>query len=209
MADAITVEHRVNRRYQDGFICGCDTEIIVTLPPANYRRLTRALDMRSTHWPGKRRRRTAKPKQTPTEPPKPRGRPRKQVLTPPAPPNTVTTPSAPAEIETPEDIVSPPPQSPNTLKRLRRSRRHIKCRVKARQRQREQEVAPDVAYVVKTLRQMLFIAERKEAYHAVALRAVQGPRTTQRLRAAAILPLLRRECIEPLKQAISRLEAEQ
>ena len=56
---------------------------------------------------------------------------------------------------------------------------------------------------------MLFIAERKEAYHAVALRAVQGPRTTQRLRAAAILPLLRRECIEPLKQAISRLEAEQ
>ena len=203
MADAITVEHRVNRRYQDGFICGCDTEIIVTLPPANYRRLTRALDMRSTHWPGKRRRRTAKPKQTPAEPPKPRGRPRKQPPTPPAPPPTLV------EIETPEDIVSPPPQSPNTLKRLRRSRKHIKRRVKARQRQREQEVAPDVAYVVKTLRQMLFIAERKEAYHAVALRAVQGPRTTQRLRAAAILPLLRRECIEPLQQAISRLEAEQ
>ena len=203
MADAITVEHRVNRRYQDGFICGCDTEIIVTLPPTCYRRLTRALDMRSTHWPGKRCRRTAKPKQTPTEPPKPRGRPRKQPPTPPAPPPTL------AEIETPEDIVSPPPQSPNTLKRLRRSRRHIKRRVKARQRQREQEAAPDVAYVIKTLRQMLFIAERKEAYHAVALRAVQGPRTTQRLRAAAILPLLRRECIEPLQQAISRLEAEQ
>lgn len=203
MADAITVEHRVNRCYQDGFICGCDTEIIVTLPPANYRRLTRALDMRSCHWPGKRRRRTAKPKQSPAEPPKPRGRPRKQPPTPPAPPPTL------AEIETPEDIVSPPPQSPNTLKRLRRSRKHIKRRVKARQLQREQEVAPDVAYVVKTLRQMLFIAERKEAYHAVALRAVQGPRTTQRLRAAAILPLLRRECIEPLKQAISRLEAEQ
>lgn len=203
MADVITVEHRVNRRYQDGFLCGCDTEIIVTLPPASYRHLTRALDIRSTHWPGKRRRRTAKPKQTPAEPPKPRGRPRKQPPTPPVPPPTLV------EIETPEDIVSPPPQSPNTLKRLRRNRRHIKRRVKARQLQREQEAVPDVAYVVKTLRQMLFIAERKEAYHAVALRAVQGPRTTQRLRAAAILPLLRRECIEPLKQAISRLEAEQ
>ena len=203
MADAITVEHRVNRRYQDGFICGCDTEINVTLPPANYRRLTRALDRRSCHWPGKRRRRTAKPKQSPAEPPKPRGRPRKQPPTPPAPPPTLV------EIETPEDIVSPPPQSPNTLKRLRRSRKHIKRRVKARQRQREQEAVPDVAYVVKTLRQMLFIAERTEAYHAVALRAVQGPRTTQRLRVAAILPLLRRECIEPLQQAISRLEAEQ
>lgn len=198
MADAITVEHRVNRRYQDGFICGCDTEIIVTLPPANYRRLTHALDIRSVHWPGKRRRRTTKPKQTPAVSPKPRGRPRKQP-----------TPPAPAEIETPEDIVSPPPQSPNTLKRLRRGRKHLRHRMRARQRQREQEVVPDVAYVVKTLRQMLFIAERKEAYHAVALRAVQGPRTTQRLRAAAILPLLRRECIEPLKQAISRLEAEQ
>ena len=203
MADAITVEHRVNRRYQDGFICGCDTEIIVTLPPTSYRRLTRALDIRSTHWPGKRRRRAAKPKQAPAEPPKSRGRPRKQPPTPPAPPPTL------AEIETPEDIVSPPPQSPNTLKRLRRGRKHLRHRMRARQRQREQEAVPDVAYVVKTLRQMLFIAERKEAYHAVALRAVQGPRTTQRLRAAAILPLLRRECIEPLQQAISRLEAEQ
>lgn len=32
MADSITVEHRVNRRYHDGLICGCDTEIVVTLP---------------------------------------------------------------------------------------------------------------------------------------------------------------------------------
>ena len=203
MADAITVEHRVNRRYQDGFICGCDTEIIVTLPPASYRRLTHALGWHSVHWPGKRRRRTAKPKQTPVESPKPRGRPRKQPPTPPAPPPTLV------EIESPEVIISPPPQSPNTLKRLRRGRKHIRRRMRARRLRREQDVAPDVAYVIKTLRQMLFIAERKEAYHAVALRAVQGPRTMQRLRAAAILPLLRRECIEPLKQAISRLEAEQ
>ena len=65
---------------------------------------------------------------------------------------------------------------------------------------------PDVGYVLQTLREMLAVAEQKEAYHAAALRAVQGPRVTQKRRAFAILPLLRKECIRPLQKAIKRLE---
>ena len=72
--------------------------------------------------------------------------------------------------------------------------------------ERDRFVEPDVPYVLQTLREMLAVAEQKEAYHAAALRAVQGPRVTQKRRAFAILPLLRKECIRPLQKAIKRLE---
>ena len=69
--------------------------------------------------------------------------------------------------------------------------------------ERDRFVEPDVPYVLKTLREMLAIAEQKEAYHAAALRAVQGPRVTQKRRAFAIL---RKTCIRPLQKAIKDLE---
>lgn len=213
MADSFSVEHRVNRRYQDGLICGCDTEIVVTLPPRSYRRLTHALGWHSVHWPGKRRRRAAKSKKIPAEPSRPRGRPRKlkPMLVESAPPVTCAEPlQLPVvEAETSEDFLPTPVQTPGALARNRLNRKLVKRLARRQQRKREHNVKPDIAYVLKTLREMLFIAERKEAYHAVALRAVQGPRVRQRLRALSILPLLRRECIRPLRMAISRLEMKQ
>ena len=82
-----------------------------------------------------------------------------------------------------------------------------KSRGRPRVPKRDRFVEPDVPYVLQTLREMLAVAEQKEAYHAAALRAVQGPRVTQKRRAFAILPLLRKECIRPLQKAIKRLES--
>ncbi|EES99724.1 Hypothetical protein GL50581_3043 [Giardia duodenalis ATCC 50581] len=84
-----------------------------------------------------------------------------------------------------------------------------KPRGRPRVLERDRFVEPDVGYVLQTLREMLAVAEHKEAYHMAALRAVQGPRVQQKRRAFAILPLLRRECIRPLQKAIKRLEKKQ
>ena len=81
-----------------------------------------------------------------------------------------------------------------------------KPRRRPRAPERDRFVEPDVPYVLQTLREMLAVAEQKEAYHAAALRAVQGPRVTQKRRAFAILPLLRKTCIRPLQKAIRELE---
>lgn len=214
MADSFSVEHRVNRRYQDGLICGCDTEIVVTLPPKSYRRLTHALGWQTVHWPGKRRRRAAKSKKIPAEPSRPRGRPRKlhpqpvencsprrEAPEPMVVRDPLVLPAAPAC--GPEDLLIPAPAAAALEKPP------TKPRGRPRVLERDRFVEPDVGYVLQTLREMLAVAEHKEAYHMAALRAVQGPRVQQKRRAFAILPLLRRECIRPLQKAIKRLEKKQ
>lgn len=58
----IAVEHIVNKRFSEGHFCGCDTEIVVTLPQKQYRRLTRSLGWRSVCWPSEKRRARKSPR---------------------------------------------------------------------------------------------------------------------------------------------------
>ena len=58
MPSAITVERRV------GQYCGRETEIVITLPQKDYKRLTR-----SVHWPAKRRGRPRKIREPEHKPP--------------------------------------------------------------------------------------------------------------------------------------------
>ena len=101
----------------------------------------------------------------------------------------------------PEDMFVPLPtlaptaqRRPSELPRKRVARKPAKA-------ERDRFVEPDVPYVLQTLREMLAVAEQKEAYHAAALRVAQ------KRRAFAILPLLRKTCIRPLQKAIKRLES--
>ena len=211
------VEHRVKRRFKAGQCCGRETEIVVTLPQKDYRRLTRSLGWRSVHWPAER---DERPRKLPSTPAKRRTlrrrwKPRKlkpmpvencspgrEALEPLVVRDPLTLPVAlengPADLFIPASeaaALEKPPAKPRGRPR------------RPRVPERDRFVEPDVPYVLQTLREMLAIAEQKEAYHAAALRAVQGPRVTQKRRAFAILPLLRKECIRPLQKAIKRLES--
>ena len=197
MSETFNVEHHVNRSFQEGQFCGSVTEIVITLPQKHYRRLTRSLGCRSVHWPSKRRWKPRKLKPMPVE----NCSPGREASEPLVVRDPLTLPvmleNGPADLFIPASeaaALEKPPAKPRG--RPRRSRVP----------ERDRFVEPDVGYVLQTLREMLAVAEQKEAYHAAALRAVQGPRVTQKRRAFAILPLLRKECIRPLQKAIKRLE---
>ena len=194
MTSEITVDHCVQRTFQEGQFCGSVTEIVITLPQKHYRRLTRSLGCRSVHWPSKRRGRPGKLKPMPVENCSP-GREASE-------PMVVRDPlTLPVALENgPADLFIPASEAAALEKPP------AKPRGRPRVPERDRFVEPDVPYVLQTLREMLAVAEQKEAYHAAALRAVQGPRVTQKRRAFAILPLLRKECIRPLQKAIKRLE---
>ena len=198
MASEITIEHNVQRAFQEGQFCGSVTEIVITLPQKHYRRLTRSLGCRSVHWPSKRRGRPGKLKPMPVENCSP-GREAPEPL-------VVRDPlTLPVALENgPMDLFIPASEAAALEKPPAKPRGRPRMPAKA---ERDRFVEPDVGYVLQTLREMLAVAEQKEAYHAAALRAVQGPRVTQKRRAFAILPLLRKECIRPLQKAIKRLES--
>ena len=198
MASEITVDHRVQRSFQEGQFCGSVTEIVITLPQKHYRRLTRSLGCRSVHWPSKRRWKPRKLKPMPVENCSP-GREASEPL-------VVRDPlTLPVALENgPADLFIPASEAAALEKPPAKPRGRPRKPAKA---ERDRFVEPDVPYVLQTLREMLAVAEQKEAYHAAALRAVQGPRVTQKRRAFAILPLLRKECIRPLQKAIKRLES--
>ena len=198
MASEITIEHNVQRAFQEGQFCGSVTEIVITLPQKHYRRLTRSLGCRSVHWPSKRRGRPGKLKPMPVENCSP-GREAPEPL-------VVRDPlTLPVALENgPMDLFIPASEAAALEKPPAKPRGRPRV---PRVPERDRFVEPDVGYVLQTLREMLAVAEQKEAYHAAALRAVQGPRVTQKRRAFAILPLLRKECIRPLQKAIKRLES--
>ena len=197
MSESIKIEHHVNKNFQEGQFCGSVTEIVITLPQKHYRRLTRSLGCRSVHWPSKRRGRPGKLKPMPVENCSP-GREASEPL-------VVRDPlTLPVALENgPADLFIPASEAAALEKPPAKPRGRPRKPAKA---ERDRFVEPDVGYVLQTLREMLAVAEQKEAYHAAALRAVQGPRVTQKRRAFAILPLLRKECIRPLQKAIKRLE---
>ena len=197
MSESIKIEHHVNKNFQEGQFCGSVTEIVITLPQKHYRRLTRSLGCRSVHWPSKRHGRPGKLKPMPVE----NCSPGREALEPLVVRDPLTLPVA---LENgPADLFIPASEAAALEKPPAKPRGRPRKPAKA---ERDRFVAPDVPYVLQTLREMLAIAEQKEAYHAAALRAVQGPRVTQKRRAFAILPLLRKECIRPLQKAIKRLE---
>ena len=198
MASEITVDHRVQRAFQEGQFCGSVTEIVITLPQKDHKRLTRSLGWRSVHWPSKRRGRPGKLKPMPVENCSP-GREASEPL-------VVRDPlTLPVALENgPADLFIPASEAAALEKPPAKPRGRPRKPAKA---ERDRFVEPDTGYVLQTLREMLAVAEQKEAYHAAALRAVQGPRVTQKRRAFAILPLLRKECIRPLQKAIKRLES--
>ena len=198
MSESIKIEHHVNKNFQEGQFCGSVTEIVITLPQKHYRRLTRSLGCRSVHWPSKRRGRPGKLKPMPVENCSP-GREASEPL-------VVRDPlTLPVALENgPADLFIPASEAAALEKPPAKPRGRPRAPAKA---ERDRFVEPDVPYVLQTLREMLAVAEQKEAYHAAALRAVQGPRVTQKRRAFAILPLLRKECIRPLQKAIKRLES--
>ena len=303
MASAFSVKRRVKRRVRAGQPCGRETEIVITLPQKDYRRLTRSLGWRSVHWPAERDERPGKSPSTPVkhctsryrwkprklnnEPvenrsPRPRGRPRKirepeprpsaeavevrDPLTLPVsladtPENlgihvptlaavakrrgkkprarrestiacnpfviehtapfvpclmtTVNTPPMPAfvTIESCEvDMYVPQAMKPTEESpvRARPTEWAPACPLRPAKKpptaERDRFVEPDILYVLQTLREMLAIAQQKEAYHQAALRAVQGPRVMQKRHAFAVLPLLRKTCIMPILKAICELE---
>lgn len=223
MASEITIAHNVQRHFNAGQFCGSETEIVISLPQKDYKRLTRSLGWRSVHWPARRR---GRPRKLTTEPvenrsPRRRSRPRKLKaqpvencsprhhpavdvvevrvpLTPPPSPVTGCEDLFILRLLTPPP--SPTPATPSRPSEL--PKRLSRPRVP----ERDRFVEPDVPYVLQTLREMLAVAQQKEAYHEAALRAVQGPRVMQRRRAFAILPLLRKECIRPIQKAILELE---
>ena len=264
MATEIKIAHNVQRRFNAGQFCGSETEIVITLPQKDYKRLTRSLGWRSVHWPARRRGRPGKLNPTPVEncSPRPRGRPRKIRVPKRGLPAEAVVPQEPISLDAPRPgrrlIRAPsaprPRGRPRKTPELRPLPEAVEVRdpltlppslaggpedmfmalpithtdpfvpaltsavrvqaappAKPRRRphapERDRFVEPDVPYVLQTLREMLAVAEQKEAYHAAALRAVQGPRVTQKRRAFAILPLLRKECIRPLQKAIKRLES--
>ena len=198
MSETFKIEHHVNRSFQEGQFCGSVTEIVITLPQKHYRRLTRSLGCRSVHWPSKRRGRPGKLKPMPVENCSP-GREAPEPL-------VVCDPlTLPVALENgPADLFIPASEAAALEKPPAKPRGRPRKPAKA---ERDRFVEPDVGYVLQTLREMLAVAEQKEAYHAAALRAVQGPRVAQKRRAFAILPLLRKECIRPLQKAIKRLES--
>ena len=197
MSESIKIEHHVNKNFQEGQFCGSKTEIVITLPQKHYRRLTRSLGCRSVHWPSKRRGRPGKLKPMPVE----NCSPGREALEPLVVRDPLTLPVA---LENgPADLFMPASAAVALEKPPAKPRGRPRAPAKA---ERDRFVEPDVPYVLQTLREMLAVAEQKEAYHAAALRAVQGPRVTQKRRAFAILPLLRKECIRPLQKAIKRLE---
>lgn len=285
MASEITIERRVKHHYRAGQYCGRETEIVITLPQKDYRRLTRSLGWRSVHWPANRRGRPRKMREPEHRPPaetvevrdpltlpvsladtpknldiqlprlaavakrrekKPRAKrvsliacsPFAIAHTDPAVPCLMTLVNKPpmhtlvaveaceVDMYVPQAVTPPAKWSPvhpakSTKKPLTAERDLLipapeaaalekppaKPRGRPRVPERDRFVEPDVSYVLQTLREMLAVAEQKEAYHAAALRAVQGPRVAQKRRAFAILPLLRKECIRPLQKAIKRLES--
>ena len=217
MPSEFSIKHRVRRSVRAGQRCGRETEIVITLPQKDYQRLTRSLGWRSVHWPAERSESAGK---LPIKPAKRRTlrrrwRPRKLKPMP--------VENCSPEREAPEPLVVCDPLAlPVTLKNgfadlflpaseaaaLEKPPAKPRGRPRAPAKaERNRFVEPDVPYVLQTLREMLAVAEQKEAYHAAALRAVQGPRVTQKRRAFAILPLLRKECIRPLQKAIKRLES--
>ena len=141
--------------------------------------------------------------------PRPRGRPRKTPEPrPPAEAVEVRDPLTlpPSLAGGPEDMFVPLPalapttqHRPSELPRKRVARKPAKA-------ERDRFVEPDIPYVLQTLREMLAVAQQKEAYHQAALRAVQGPRVMQKRHAFAVLPLLRKTCIMPILKAICELE---
>lgn len=229
MASEITVVHNVQRRFNAGQFCGSETEIVISLPQKDYKRLTRSLGWRSVHWPVRRRGRPRKLPITPVENRSPRPRVPKRPRVPRARgrPRVTPEPRPPAEaVEVRDPLTLPPslaggpedlfiqlpiehadPFVPTLTSAVRvQVALPTKPRRRPRAPERDRFVEPDVPYVLQTLREMLAVAEQKEAYHAAALRAVQGPRVTQKRRAFAILPLLRKTCIRPLQKAIRELE---
>ena len=303
MASEITVERRVKHRYRAGQYCGRETEIVITLPQKDYKRLTRSLGWRSVHWPAERsesagklpikpaKRCTLRPRWKPRklndEPvenrsPRPRGRPRKIREPEPRPPaeavevrDPLTLPVSLADepknlgIHVPTltavakrrgkkpharrestiacnpfaiahadpavpclmTLVNKPPMSkhvaveacevdmyvPQAMKPTEWSPvlmrptkwapvRPVKPAKKPPTVERDRFVEPDIPYILQTLREMLAVAQQKEAYHQAALRAVQGPRVMQKRHAFAVLPLLRKTCIMPILKAICELE---
>ena len=260
MPSEIKVAHRVKRRFKAGRFCGSETEIVITLPQKDYKRLTRSLGWRSVHWPVRRRGRPRKYPIKPVENCSPRCE---------APePMVVRDPLVllPSLADKPKDLGIQLPRLAVVAKcrgkkprascvstiacnpfAIEHAATHVPClittinkppmaahvaveacepdmdvlqtgvsqavtppkpRGRPRVPERDRFVEPDVPYVLQTLREMLAVAEQKEAYHTTALRAVQGPRATQKRRAFAILPLLRKECIRPLQKAIKKLEKE-
>ena len=229
MATEITIAHNVQRRFKAGQFCGSETEIVITLPQKDYKRLTHSLGWRSVHWPARRRGRPGKLNIEPVEnrSPRPRVPKRPRVLRPRGRPRVTPEPRPPTEaVEVRDPLTLPPslaggpedmfiqlpithtdPFVPALTSAVRvQVAPPTKPRRRPRAPERDRFVEPDVPYVLQTLREMLVVAEQKEAYHAAALRAVQGPRVTQKRRAFAILPLLRKTCIRPLQKAIRELE---
>ena len=299
MASEISIERRVKHRYRAGQYCGRETEIIITLPQKDYKRLTRSLGWRSVHWPAERsesagklpikpaKRCTLRPRWKPRklndEPVENRSpRPRKIREPERRPPaeavevrDPLTLPPMPAH--RPENLgirlptltavakrrgkkprarrestiacnpfaiehadpavpclmtlVNKPPMSkhvaveacevdmavPQAVKPTEWSPvqmppaawspvRPVKPAKKPPTAERDRFVEPDIPYVLQTLREMLAVAQQKEAYHQAALRAVQGPRVMQKRHAFAVLPLLRKTCIMPILKAICELE---
>lgn len=216
MPSEFSIKHRVRRGVRAGQRCGRETEIVITLPQKDYKRLTRSLGWRSVHWPAER---DERPGKSPSKPVKRRTlrrrwKPRKLNPMPvencspgreALEPLVVRDPLTLSVVleNGPADLFIPASEAAALEKPPAKPRGRPRAPAKA---ERDRFVEPDVPYVLQTLREMLAIAEQKEAYHAAALRAVQGPRVTQKRRAFAILPLLRKECIRPLQKAIKRLE---
>ena len=63
MSETFKVEHHVNRSFQEGQYCGSVTEIVITLPQKQCKRLDRAMGLCSIHWPCRKRRAALKVKQ--------------------------------------------------------------------------------------------------------------------------------------------------
>lgn len=196
MPSEFKIAHRVKRCSRAGQYCGRETEIVITLPQKDYRRLTRSLGWRSVHWPAERsesagklpikpaKRCTLRPRWKPRklndEPvenrsPRPRGRPRKTPE--PRPPveavevrDPLTLP--PSLAGGPEDmfmalpITHTDPFVPALTSAVRvQVAPPAKPRRCPRVPERDRFVEPDVPYVLQTLREMLAVAEQKEAYH--------------------------------------------
>lgn len=279
MPSEIKVAHRVKRCFKAGQFCGSETEIVITLPQKDYKRLTRSLGWRSVHWPARRRGRPRKLTNKPVENCSPRRRaPEPMVVSDPLVllpsladkpkdlgiqlprlraatkrrvkkpramrvstiacnpfavehtatyvPGLITTVVKPpmathAVVEAcepdmytdryapPADSAWQPPKGYTPPKAYVPPAKTVTPRGRSRVSEGDRFVEPDVPYVLQTLREMLAVAEQKEAYHAAALRAVQGPRVAQKRKAFAILPLLRKVCIRPLQKAIKKLEEQQ
>ena len=55
MSKSIKIEHHVNKSFQEGQYCGSVSEIVITLPPKECRRLNRAMGLHSINWPSRKR----------------------------------------------------------------------------------------------------------------------------------------------------------